>query len=483
MIHRIIITIFAGCMVLSNVSCEKMLEVEPRNSLAPDDALATLEGVQATLNGLYGSLRNSAYYGINFIIHPELLADNVRIVNAATQSGRGNGYATNNAGFHFGIWATVYSTIARTNLVIDAVDKLADGTAAQKAAIKAQSLFIRALCYFDLAKSYGYNPNHIQNSFSAGVPLLTDPVDDLTEIMLPERASVAAVFGQVEKDLLEAITLFNTAGVNASAGKPLYATRGASQALLSRLYLYWAGDKTAQVIAQATAAIESGIATFPATPAAYISMWAQPIKPESLFEIQFAQISEVPQTANNNTIQANYQQRSVGTGWGDIVVSNDFIANLEAGDARASVLLPYTRSDGEKVQQTNKFQGSKGTFGWDNVPVIRLSEMYLNRAEAYARMGGAANEQLAQADLNKIRTRVGLSVIQPTGQALIDAILKERRMELAFEGQRFFDLTRLGKDIPKETVAPINFKDYRILPPVPLSDLQINPNLVPNPGY
>jgi hypothetical protein len=109
--------------------------------------------------------------------------------------------------------------------------------------------------------------------------------------------------------------------------------------------------------------------------------------------------------------------------------------------------------------------------------------MYLNRAEAYARMGGAGNVALAQADLNKIRTRVNLPVINPTGEELIEAILKERRIELAFEGQRFFDLTRLGKDIPKATVEPIKFSDYRILPAIPISDLQINSNLIPNPGY
>lgn len=481
MLSKIKPIIVSGLLVLSSLSCKKMLEVEPRNSLSPSEALSSVEGLQATLNGLYGSLRNSAYYGINAILNPELLADNVRL--SLSTSGRGSGFATNNAGFHFGTWATAYGIIARANLLIASTDQVMGATEAQKASIKAQTYFIRALCYFDLVRSYSYNPNHILNGFDQGVPLLLEPVDDLTEIILPSRAPIAEVYSVVEADLLQSISLFGTTGVNPIANKQIFVTIGASQALLSRVYLYMAEAKLPDVITQSTAAIESGVATFPATPAAYISMWALPIKPESLFEVQFAQISEVPQTANNNTIQANYQQRASGTGWGDIVVSNDFIANLEAGDARASVLLPYTRTDGEQVIQTNKFQGSKGVFGWDNVPVIRLSEMYLNRAEAYARIGGADNEELARTDLNKIRVRVGLPAISPSGADLLTAILKERRMELAFEGQRFYDLTRLGMDIPKATVETIPFTDYRILPPIPQSDLQINPNLVPNPGY
>lgn len=191
----------------------------------------------------------------------------------------------------------------------------------------------------------------------------------------------------------------------------------------------------------------------------------------------------MPQNPNDNTIQANYQQvlnGSTRVGFGDIVVSNNLLAIYETGDVRRSVMVNYTRSDGEQVIQTNKFSGSKGSFGFDNVPLIRVSEMYLNRAEASARAG---NEVQARTDLNVIRNRAGLASIMPTGAALIDAILKERRLELAFEGHRFFDLTRLGKNIPKETIAEIPFTDYRILAPLPLTEIDVNKQLVQNPRY
>jgi starch-binding outer membrane protein, SusD/RagB family len=480
-----IIILLSGSILAGTVSCNKILDVKPVTSLDPNTALSSKLGLQAQLNGVYAGLKNANYYGRDFVAAVELLADNMKRVDAATQSGRGAGYDVNQPNFHINIWANAFKTVNDANIVISYADKVTDATAAEKASILGQALFLRALVYFDLAKSYGYNPNHAVQGFEWGVPILTAPVDDLAKVEYPARATVKAVFEQVEKDLLESINQFGIPGVNASAGEPYRATRGAAQALLSRLYLYWGNDKLPAVITQATAAINSGIAVFQPN-ASYVSMWAQATKPESFFEVRFATFAEAISTPDNNSIQAWYQQQrnASGTtlGWGDVVVADNFMTQFEAGDVRAGVIIPYTRANGQVVNQTNKFQGSNGSFGWSDVPVIRISEMYLNRAEAYA-LQGAAFEAQAQTELNIIRTRAGLIAIFPTGQALLDAIQKERRLELAFEGQRWFDLTRLGKDIPKETVAPISFADYRILPPLPVADLQVNKSLIPNKGY
>lgn len=483
MIKNIKIFVLGGAILLAAPSCQKMLEVSPKTALEAETALSTRLGLQAALNGTYAALRSATYYARDYVVSPELLADNVRLVQAATQSGRGAGLDVNAPGSHINIWSSAYSVIQKANLVIGGSVTVTDATAAQKASIRAQALSLRALSYLDLIRTYAYNPNFIQNGFTAGVPLVLDPIDDLSKVTLPARSSVTEVYAQIEKDLLEAVTLFGTAGVDAAAGKPFVFTRGAAQALLSRVYLYMGTTKYADVVTQSTAALASGVGTFQTTPASYVAMWNAATKPESMFEVQFATVSEVPQTSNNNTIGAYYVQQRNGTavlGWGDIVISNNFLAEFEAGDARRSVTTTYTRSNGEVVTQTAKFPGSKGVFGWDNVPVIRISEMYLNRAEANARLGNTA---AAQADLNIIRVRAGLTSIFPTGADLITAILKERRLEFAFEGYRWFDLTRLGLNIPKETIPTIPFSDYRILPAVPQSERDINKNLVQNPGY
>lgn len=478
-------------LTLSLTSCSKMLEVEPRTSLNASEALSTYLGVQSALNGVYGGLRGpigytatagaAAYYGREMILNPELLADNVRNVNPGTCSCRGATLLVNQASAHLNIWNAAYGVITKANIVLSAVERLSDGTPAQRSAIRAQAYFLRALAYFDLVKTYGYNPNFIQNGFNLGVPLVLDAVDDFTKVTYPKRATVDEVYAQIEKDLQSSISQFGTAAN--PTGVPYVATSGAAHALLSRLYLYMGGTKNALAVTEATAALASGVGTFAATSASYLSMWASASKAESIFELQFASTAELPQNPNDNTIQANYQQVLNGTtrvGFGDIVVSNNLLAIYETGDVRRSVMVNYTRSDGEQVIQTNKFSGSKGSFGFDNVPLIRVSEMYLNRAEASARAG---NEVQARTDLNLIRNRAGLASITPTGTALIDAILKERRLELAFEGHRFFDLTRLGKNIPKETIAEIPFTDYRILAPLPLTEIDVNKQLVQNPRY
>lgn len=130
--------------------------------------------------------------------------------------------------------------------------------------------------------------------------------------------------------------------------------------------------------------------------------------------------------------------------------------------------------------ECTKYLGKNGTVNLDNIVIIRASEVLLNRAEAYYNTNKEAE---ALTDVNTIRTRAGLPAKTGlTGQALLDEILKQRRLELAFEGHRFFDLKRLGKDLVK---APANvpFTDFRILAGIPARELGANKNLVQNFGY
>jgi starch-binding outer membrane protein, SusD/RagB family len=112
----------------------------------------------------------------------------------------------------------------------------------------------------------------------------------------------------------------------------------------------------------------------------------------------------------------------------------------------------------------------------------------LNRAEAYATPGSSVfDETLALADLNTLRVARGLATVALTGSALYEEILTQRRIELAFEGHRWFDLKRLGRDVIKEgTVSGavnVPFTDPRILPAIPQREIDANPNLVQNTGY
>ncbi|MGH7471985.1 MAG: RagB/SusD family nutrient uptake outer membrane protein, partial [Longimicrobiales bacterium] len=117
--------------------------------------------------------------------------------------------------------------------------------------------------------------------------------------------------------------------------------------------------------------------------------------------------------------------------------------------------------------------------GTDNIPVLRLAEQYLIRAEANARLNTAA--ATVQADINVVRNRAGLANLATTvttQSALLDAILQERRVEFAFEGFRFMDLRRHGK-----AQALLGIAAEKLLWPLPQSERDVNPNLTQNPGY
>ncbi|HWL00563.1 MAG TPA: RagB/SusD family nutrient uptake outer membrane protein, partial [Parapedobacter sp.] len=124
---------------------------------------------------------------------------------------------------------------------------------------------------------------------------------------------------------------------------------------------------------------------------------------------------------------------------------------------------------------------SRSAINHDNVPVIRVAEVYLNRAEAYAKSG---MDELARQDVNRIRERAGLDAVSETlsGQALIDEIALQRRLELAFEGHRFFDLKRQGMGVTKP-IGNVRFDEYRILAPIPYTEVQRNENLKQNFGF
>jgi hypothetical protein len=141
-------------------------------------------------------------------------------------------------------------------------------------------------------------------------------------------------------------------------------------------------------------------------------------------------------------------------------------------------------ASGHYVEVT-KWMGKNGSPNWDNTVVLRWPELYLNRAEARFQMN---NEAGAWQDLNVIRTARITGFTVPTtvltGQALLNEILRQRMLEFAFEGHRFYDLKRYGLTITKSSPA-VNLPatDFRLLPAIPQSNIDGNPNMKQNFGY
>jgi len=474
-------------VALTFASCTDLLDVQPRASIDSVTALTTEDAVNAAVNGIYDRLQSTNLYGRDLVAIPEALADNGRATN---KSGRLNPEYQNQVNAHFIHWQTSYFAINQANLVLDALPKVEKMTQANKDFVEAQALFIRGLLYFELMRAYAYEPTvEIKEASKGGVPLLKSGVVDATQIKLEGRASINDVYESIYSDLTNSIAKFTSSGRTATAS---FANRTAAQAMFSRVALY-RGDYT-NAAKYATDALATGSVGRFQTRDTYVSAWRSANHPESIFEIQFQTNENI---GVNTSLQTTYTtlvasgNRTTTGGFGDLVPTKALLDAYESEkDADGKVIVDVRRSlyelgtagRGTAEIECTKFLGRSGQVNLDNIPVIRVSEMYLNRAEALARSGNAAG---ALTDLNVIRTRAGLPAATGlTGAALITEILKQRRLELAFEGHRFFDMKRLGLDIVKAApVQNLNFTDFRVLAPIPVREIQANANLKQNTGY
>src|SRR5690606_27912324 len=222
------------------------------------------------------------------------------------------------------------------------------------------------------------------------VPLILEPVKSLEDVKPKERAPIDQMYAHLYSDLDRAYELLGS-GSNGSG--PHYATQGGAAALYTRVALY-NGDWE-KVIEMAEKAIASGVGRF-SSQDSYVSDWRAETHPESLFEVEFKVDQNIGIT---NSIRSAFTTRvneegTVQNGNGDAVVSDQLFELYEDDDVRKQLIMKGLGTASDANEMT-KFFSRGGAPNLDNVPVIRLSEVYLNRAEAYAKVGGMEAEAIA----------------------------------------------------------------------------------------
>lgn len=490
--------------------CKKALEVVPRDAVDANTALTSRDAINAAINGAYARLKGVRIYGRDLIALPEALADNGYATN---KSGRLLPEANNVFGSHFTVtlWQTSYTAINDINLVFEAIPKLAVNpapTAAEIANWEGQLYFLRALYHFNLALAYAYIPGAVVTAQDrGGIPIMLKGTTNIVDApnVLPSRAPIADVYNQIVSDFTAAQ---DRLAFTTGAGFTNTANKVAAQAMLSRVNLYrknyteakrWADSCITRVGSRLT------------TGSSYVTNWRIATHQETLMQVFYATNSENPGV--NESLQTSFTTLvtpgvpTITGGFGDLVPTltllNDLGITLTGGnttanftsanaaiasrsaDVRNLLYEPGTTGRGKSYVESTKYMGKNGFINLDNVPIVRIAEVYLNRAEALATPGSAVlNEAAALADLNTILTARGLTAVALTGTALYDEILRQRRIELAFEGHRFWDFKRLGRDVVK---APhyntVTFTDARILAAIPQREVDGNPNLRQNFGY
>ncbi len=431
-------------------ACEEgILEVLPVDAIANETAIIDGTSAQAALYGAYSALQGGSYYGNSYSLFSELMTPNTEHTGTFSSWGDAdlNQVLPNNGTIN-GMWGIMYDGINRVNNLIERVPEIPadDISAAEANEILGQAYGLRALHYFSLARAWG------------DVPLVLAPMSDLDAAGEVSRAPVAQVWAQVESDLAEAQSRLAGMGNN----DRIFVTPGFIYAMQARVALYqedWGGAVSAarQVEASGDYALVNDFGDLWTTLGSQTS--------EDIFKVHFDEI-------DGNNMGFYYQ---LG-GRFEMGATSEIYDLFPAGDRRHEVTFLAPHSGGIEVSKWPTFIGS------EDFSVIRYGGILLLMAEALAQQGSLAE---AVDYMNQIRTRAGVApyvygVDLTTKTEILDAVFLECRLELAFEGEYWFDLVRTGR--AAEAIGA-NFSAYESLWPIPESEMDVAPNLVQNPGY
>lgn len=487
--------LIGGLMVTA--SCNKsFLELEPKGTELEDNFYKNQEQVFQGLVSVYDVLQwgNSGGYTMKMPLLSAASDD--AYAGGSDASDQPSWVAYDNftldplRGPQLGLWQKNYTGVYRANLVLEKIEKALGLPAHFKSRVIAEAKTLRAYFYFDLVRFFGR------------VPLITASIPT-SELYSQQQAEATAIYAQIEKDLTEARPDLPVTLPVSELGR---LTRGAATAILGKAILY---QNNPARMAEAANLLKE-VNTSPAYH--LLPNYGDIFRPdnkfhaESILEIPHSNLAAWGDWGWINGGEGNVAPQFVGAadyngplysgGWGFCPITEDLVAAM-TGDPR----FPHTIIDGNamkaqgakynaRYQNTDyfvrkyapltAFRSNVGTaeINWPiNEIEIRLADTYLLEAEALVRGGGDAAR--AQYLLDTVRHRVGLSSVPAT----LDNIYKERRLELATEGHRFFDLVRSGKAV--EVLGPRGFKPnkHEVLP-IPQQEIDVtNKVLVQNKGY
>lgn len=515
------ITIILSFLVSASTiitSCKKQIEVEPKQSILIEQVFTSKDNINAAITGIYSRLKSARLYGRDMFAVSDALSENGFATN---KSGRLAPEAALVPGAHFVNWQLDYFAIAEINILlsrIPTVSLVPAVTTAERAAWEGQLYFLRALLYHDLARTYSYEPGlGVPGQDRGSVPLVTaTPLTIESAIAnLPGRSSADDVYKRIYADLDSTLLRLNNNSLNA----PALPSLAAAQALYARVALY--NRDYNKAVTMSSLALTAVLPRLTST-SSYVSGWTSQVHPESLFELRYANPAE--NIGVNESLQTTYttlKDRGIPTvvqGFGDLVATTTLLQQLgfvgiaangagggfssRSDDVRNLLFETGSTARGTARIECTKFIGKNGPPNLDNVPLIRIPEILLTRAEARAnatnRDGSAnANYSLtnAVADLvllKQNRYSAYATSQQPadvtlaaslTAAPIINEILRQRRLEFAMEGQRWFDFKRTGGITGTGINSKVGYTDFRMLAGIPQREVDNNSNLIQNFGY
>ena len=468
-------------------SCSDFLEQNPQTDLSENDFYKTADDILSAVNGAYSSLQEGDIYG-NWYVFGEIPSDNTRNQlsgSVTTQNEFDQFYIDTQNSMIASFWKAAYKVINRTNTVLGRIDGI-EINAELANRYKLECKFIRALMYFNLVRVYGDVPPVLKEiSISESYDILREPKEN--------------VYNQIIDDLKEAQGL----PVSYSTAEDGRATQGAAKALLADVYMTL--HKYAEAETILAEIINSGrYSLLENTPGSLnIDGYKNVFSPvnhnskEGIFEIQFLKggYGEGSNYANNFAPEnSGTNVVAVGGTGGNNIPEMDIYNAYEEGDLRRdfSMSLGYydNRKNNEWVESRYvcKFMDVpyQNNDASNNYPVIRYADVILMYAEALNQNGKTA-EACKYLNMTRRRgfgyqtTETSPVDLQTTDKAQFALMVEqERRVELAFENHRWFDLIRTGRAVEVMKSKGFSLNETNLICPIPQKQIDVNPKLTQN---
>lgn len=449
--YKILFTLFAGLLFLS--SCNDYLNLAPISEIGSNGFYANNEQVEAGVIAIYD--------GMQTMVQTEYAVTEIRSDNSKTRNSEGEGAQFESMNVDptnstvSGYWSNNYNVIFRANIVLEHLGAVTD--AAKKIQFEGEGKFARAWCHFNLVRAFG------------DVPLIEQVTSPSDKTFFARKAK-SEVLASVISDLKDAATML-PARAGIGEGR---ATKGAANALLGKVYLTTGDYAAAKTALDAVSIAEYGLMT------TYNDVFYKELNKEIIFAVQF--IKDDAKDSELFSLDFTSKGRATGLNY----PTDNLMAAVNAADNRKSTLFYFEPVVGR--YECGKFRSSStnSSFGGNDWIVLRYADVLLMKVEAIMAGGASTSDATAVAAFNSIRTRAGLQTVT---SVTADALVKERRIELAFENQRLYDLVRFGVAdavmgaFSKTVEANFNYTSNALLLPVPQREINLYNKLTQNPGY
>lgn len=492
---KILRHIIFGISVCCTCSCSGFLDQYSATEIGKEDGFRNFNDYESYIRGIYGVWEVTGNYSQVLTLVPDLQCDLAYSV-VTTYGEVNNVYNwdfTSGETYTTSAYSSLYKVISNANLALEQKDHIPVPEAQQADFnnLVGAAYFSRALAYCELAKLFAEAYDPAKASQQLGVSIWNS-----FSIGNPPRATLDKVYEQILEDLGHAKTLITRNEANS-----YYITTGTVDALYARVYLYM--ENWEEAAKAASRVIDNSLyqladaTTFDAEKAeerAFRNLWLYDTSDEIIWRLQYdvnnqrGELGSLFISQNNNTYVISFAPAASVLNMYD-----------QENDGRFHTYFFPVSIQGQSWYAINKYPGNPNfqtgsDLVYSNMPKpFRLAEMYLIRAEAYARMS-PAKEDLANADLATLRSKriKGYIHSNKKGANLIQEIKDERVKELYMEGHRLYDLKRYHEGFKRQpqvqslapghslNILPTNF---RFVWPIPKQETTTNKNVVQNPGY